>query len=198
MILTDKVVLISGAGKGAGAALAHALADHGARIAANDISPVNVVEVVNNILHNGGSAQAFIADIAKKVAVQALLKEVEETYGGIDVLINHAAVKPNDSLLNMDEWDWQRTLDVNLTGAFLMTQSMGRTMRERGSGTIINIVEPLDTDEVHKAAYYASMAGLIELTRQTEREFSRLGIQVHLVINTSEAEVVDQVFNLLD
>ena len=197
MTIKDKVVLISGAGKGAGAALARTLAYKGARVAANDISPVNVVEVVNDIVRNGGNAQAFIADIAKKVAVQALLKEVEETYGGIDVLINHAAVKPTESLLNMDEWDWQRTLDVNLTGAFLMTQSMGRMMRERGGGTIINIVDPVDGEEKMKGAYFSSMAGLMELTRQTERELSQLGIRVHLVINTSEAEVVDQVINIL-
>ncbi len=197
MSIKDKVVLISGAGKGAGAALARALAKNGARVAANDISPVNVVEVVNDIMRKGGNAQAFIADIAKKVAVQALLKEVGETYGGIDVLINHAAVKPTDSILNMDEWDWQRTLDVNLTGAFLMTQSMGRMMRERGSGTIINLVDPVDVKEGKKAAYYSSMAGLMELTRQTERELGQLGIRVHLVMNTSEVEVVDQVIKIL-
>jgi NAD(P)-dependent dehydrogenase (short-subunit alcohol dehydrogenase family) len=197
MSIKDKVILISGAGKGAGAALARALANNGARVAANDISPVNVVEVVNEIHRNGGKAQAFIADIAKKVAVQALVKEVEDTYGNIDFLINHAAVMPSDSLLNMDEWDWQRTLDVNLTGAFLMTQSMGRMMRERGSGVIINIVDPVVGEEGSRAAYYSSMAGLMELTRQTEREVSRLGIKVHLVVNTGEAEVVDQVLRIL-
>ncbi len=135
-----KVVLITGAGKGAGRRLAVAFAKHGAIVAANDISPINVEEVVEEINAGGGSARAYIEDVAKKVGVQALVKGVEDDFGRIDILVNHAAVEPHSPLLDMDEWDWHRTLDVNLTGAFLMTQSVGRVMREQGGGVIINLV----------------------------------------------------------
>src|SRR5690606_20632620 len=138
-MLKDKVVLITGAGKGAGRALAEALAERGAVIAANDISPINVEEVVKRINAGGGKAHAYIEDIAKKVGAQTVVKNVEDDFGHIDILINHAAVEPHVSLLNMDEWDWHRTLDVNLTGAFLMIQSAGRVMRAKGHGVIVNL-----------------------------------------------------------
>ncbi len=140
MDLKDKVVLITGAGKGAGRALALAFAERGAVVAANDISPVNVELVVAEIEACGGKAKAYIEDVAKKVGVQYLVNSVEDDFGGIDILVNHAAVEPHTSLLDMDEWDWHRTLDVNLTGAFLTTQSAGRMMREQGHGVILNIV----------------------------------------------------------
>ena len=133
--LKDKVVLITGAGKGSGRILAKALAKRGAIVAANDISPVHVEEVVDEINQQGGRAQAYIEDVAKKLGAQNIIKQVEDDFGRIDILINHAAVEPHVPLLDMDEWDWHRVLDVNLTGAFLMTQSAGRVMRNQGSGT---------------------------------------------------------------
>ena len=129
--LKDKIVLITGAGKGSGRLLAKAFSERGAIIAANDISPVNVENVVEEINQQGGHAKAYIEDVAKKVGVQNLVNQVEDDFSCIDVLINHAAVEPNVPLLNMDEWDWHRVLDVNLTGAFLMTQSTGRVMRSK-------------------------------------------------------------------
>jgi 3-oxoacyl-[acyl-carrier protein] reductase len=97
--LKDKVILITGAGKGAGRALAEAFAQRGAIIAAIDISPVNVEEVVEQINADGGKARVYIDDIAKKVAAQALIKNVEDDFGQIDILINHAAVEPHTPLL---------------------------------------------------------------------------------------------------
>jgi len=135
--LEKKVVLITGAGKGSGRLLAQAFAERGARVAANDISPVNVEEVVDTIIAKGGLARAYIEDVAKKVGAQHIVKQVEDDFGRIDILINHAAVEPHIPLLDMDEWDWHRVLDVNLTGAFLMTQSAGRVMRAQGSGVIV-------------------------------------------------------------
>ena len=136
----DKVVLITGAGKGTGRLLALEFARRGAVVAANDVSPVNVEQVVAEIKANGGIARAYIDDVAKKVAAQALINCVEDDFGRIYILVNHAAVEPHTPLLDMDEWDWHRTLDVNLTGAFLMMQSAGRVMREKGRGVIINII----------------------------------------------------------
>src|SRR5512138_3532591 len=157
--LKNKVVLITGAGKGSGRLLAEAFAGQGAIVAANDISPVNVEEVVDQILAKGGRAKAYIDDVAKKVGAQNIIIQVEDDFGPIDILINHAAVEPRVPLLDMDEWDWHRVLDVNLTGAFLMTQSVGRMMRARGSGMIINLVTRSARDESQEAAFVASMQG---------------------------------------
>ncbi len=195
--LKDKVVLITGAGKGSGRILAQAFAARGAIVAANDISPVNVDEVVNEIVARGGRARAYIEDVAKKVGAQSIVNQVEDDFGQIDILINHAAVEPRVPLLDMDEWDWHRVLDVNLTGAFLMIQSMGRVMRARGSGVIIDLVTGSARDGKSGAAFRASMQGLAALTRQAARELSPYGIQVYEVENVAET-IVESVFALID
>lgn len=203
MNVKNKVILITGAGKGAGKKLAEAFAEHGAIVAANDISPINVEEVVNGIVARGGRAKAYVEDIAKKVGVQMVVKNVEDDFGRIDILVNHAAVEPHGPLLKMDEWDWHRTLDVNLTGAFLMTQSVGRVMKAsspeggKGDGAILNLVAGAGEGADKEAgAYFASKAGLAELSIQTDRELSPHGVRVYAVENSTD--VVKVVFSLLE
>jgi NAD(P)-dependent dehydrogenase (short-subunit alcohol dehydrogenase family) len=195
--LKEKVVLITGAGKGSGRILAQAFAEQGSLVAANDISPINVEDVVNQIVAQGGQAKAYLEDVAKKVGAQNIINQVEDDFGRIDILIIHAAVEPHVPLLDMDEWDWHRTLDVNLTGAFLMVQSVGRLMRAQGSGVIINLITGSTRDGSAGAAFVASMYGLDGLTRQAAREFTPYGIQVYAVENISE-KIVERVFALLD
>src|SRR5829696_703828 len=193
----DKVVLITGAGKGRGRLLAEAFSECGASVAANDMSAVNVDEVVKGIIKKGGRAKAYIEDVAKKVGAQFIIKQVEDDFGQIDILINHAAVEPRVPVLDMDEWDWHRTLDVNLTGAFLMTQSVGRLMRAQGSGVIINLITQITDAELvqGKAAFIASMRGLDGFTRQAARELSPYDIQVYAVENV-QGKIVETIFAL--
>jgi NAD(P)-dependent dehydrogenase (short-subunit alcohol dehydrogenase family) len=195
--LKDKVVLITGAGKGSGRLLAQAFAEHGAFVAANDVSPVNVEAVVDQILARGGRAKAYVDDIAKKVAVQNILNQVQDDFGRLDIVIHHAAVEPDMPLLDMDEWDWHRTLDVNLTGAFLMTQSAGRVMRAQGSGMIVHLISESIQQGSHKAAFLASMKGLEAFARQAARELSPYGIRVFVIQNDPE-KIQETVFALLE
>jgi NAD(P)-dependent dehydrogenase (short-subunit alcohol dehydrogenase family) len=186
-----KVVLITGSGKGAGRRLAEAFAGHGATVAANDISPINVEELVEEINARGGRARAYIEDVAKKVGAQALVKCVEDDHGRIDILVNHAAVEPRSALLDMDEWDWHRVLDVNLTGAFLMTQSAGRVMRAQGGGVIVNFISEAGRDgSPLRGAFLASMAGLEAFSQQAARELAPHGIRVHAVKSDTEIETI--------
>ena len=205
--LKDKVILITGAGKGGGSLLVKAFAEYGAIVAANDISPINVEEIVDHIVAEGGRGKAYIEDIAKKVGAQHLIKQVEDDLGRIDILINHAAVEPHVPLLEMDEWDWHRVLDVNLTGAFLMVQSVGRLMRVQGSGVIINLITAPDSrvknaraDDLREgrseAAFVASMHGLRGLTLEAARELDPYGIRVYAVENRGD-KIVEDVFALL-
>jgi NAD(P)-dependent dehydrogenase (short-subunit alcohol dehydrogenase family) len=193
----DKVVLITGAGKGSGRLLAQAFAGRGSIVAANDISPINVEAVVQQIIASDGRAKSYVEDVAKKVGAQHIIKQVEDEFGRIDILINHAAVEPRLPLLDMDEWDWHRVLDVNLTGAFLMTQSVGRVMRAQGSGLIINLITTSIPDGSVAAAFLASMQGLEGLTQAAARELAPYGVRVHAIEN-SQADVVERVFALLD
>ena len=130
--------------------------------------------------HNG-RIKAYVDDVAKKVGAQAVVKQVEDDFGKIDILINHAAVEPRVPLLNMDEWDWHRVLDVNLTGAFLMMQSVGRVMKEKGSGVIVNLIMANPLEAQKEAAFLASMNGLIALTLSAAEELLPFGIRVHAV-----------------
>ncbi|HVF26040.1 MAG TPA: SDR family NAD(P)-dependent oxidoreductase [Anaerolineales bacterium] len=203
----NKVILITGAGKGGGSLLAKAFAEGGAIVAANDISPINVEEVMDRIVAEGGRGKAYIEDVAKKVGTQHLIKQVEDDLGRIDVLINHAAVEPYIQLLDMDEWDWHRVMDVNLTGAFLMIQSVGRVMRAQGSGVIINLITAPDSrvknapaddqrEGRSEAAFVASMHGLRGLTLEAARELDPYGIRVYAVENRGD-KIVEDVFALL-
>jgi NAD(P)-dependent dehydrogenase (short-subunit alcohol dehydrogenase family) len=162
--------------------MAEAFAAQGARVAVNDISPQNVESLVEELHQRGYHAKAYVEDVAKKVGVQALVNRVEEDFGRMDVLINHASVEPHIPLFDMDEWDWHRTLDVNLTGAFLTMQSVGRVMRERGGGVIINLASLSGgTVALDRSAYVASLYGLVGLTRQAARELFSYNIRVHMV-----------------
>lgn len=196
----DRVVLVTGAGRGVGRRLALAFAAEGAIVAANDLTPVNVDEVVAEIASAGGRAQSCLADVAKKFDVQVVVTDLIREWGRIDVLVNHASAHPQSPLLDMDEWDWRRVLDVNLTGAFLMTQSVGRVMRELGGGVIANVGPlqpgPQDAPTVN-AAYAAGKAGLLALTRRAAEELGQYNIRVNAVcpasgaLETAAAQVVD-------
>jgi NAD(P)-dependent dehydrogenase (short-subunit alcohol dehydrogenase family) len=178
----QKVVLVTGAGKGTGRRAAEALAARGAIVAANDLTPVNLDETLARITAAGGTVKAYLADVAKKMPVQGLLNQVLDDFGRLDALISCARVEPLRSVLEMDEWDWQRTLDVNLTGAFLLTQSAGRIMKDQGGGAIVHIGGQAGGPTSGRAAYLASQAGLRALVAAAANEFAAFGVRVLLLL----------------
>ncbi|MGC1376960.1 MAG: SDR family NAD(P)-dependent oxidoreductase [Anaerolineales bacterium] len=173
----NKVVLITGAGKGTGRAVAEAFAGCGAVVAANDISPMNVEALAARINVHGGLAKACVHDIAKKVAAQALINEVIDSFKRIDILVNCANVKPHSALLDMDEWDLHRAFEVNAIGTFIMIQSVGRVMRAQGGGVIVNVVK-FEADVDH-AAYAASRLAVAGLTQTAAAELEPYNIRIH-------------------
>jgi NAD(P)-dependent dehydrogenase (short-subunit alcohol dehydrogenase family) len=190
-----KIVLVTGAGKGTGRGVAEALAARGASVAVNDVSPVNLDETVAHITAAGGHVKAYMEDIAKKMPVQTLLNQVLDDFGRIDILVNCAEVEPQKTVLEMDDWDWQRTLDVNLTGAFLLTQSVGRIMKDKGGGVIIHVGERAKGPE-KRAAYFTSKAGLAALSALAAYELSDDGIRVYHVRPEETGDVVKHILEL--
>ena len=122
----------------------------------------------------------YIEDIAKKMPVQTMVEHVLADFGQIDILVNCAAVAPRVSLLDMDEWDWHRTIDFNLGGVFLLLlPAVGHVMREQGGGIVINLVSPGIAQSA--AAFSASQAGMFALTQAAARELAGDNIRVHAI-----------------
>jgi NAD(P)-dependent dehydrogenase (short-subunit alcohol dehydrogenase family) len=200
---TDKVVLVTGAGKGLGRAIAEAFAAQGARVAANDVTPINLDETVRRIQLAGGQVKDYVFDMAKKMPVQAMIAQILDDWGRIDVLVNNAGVQPHMPLLDMDEWDWHRTLDVNLSGPFFAIQTVGRVMRQAGGGVIVNIAASAGCAQSLKdcSAYVASKMGLVGLTQAAALELAPYHIRIYAVcpgeIQAGAASVTPQAEDLV-
>ncbi|MBP7687142.1 MAG: SDR family oxidoreductase [Thermoflexales bacterium] len=183
MSFQDQVVLVTGAGRGIGKAIALAFARDGAKVAVNDINPSSCEAVAQEIRSGGGEAAAFHADVSNKLAVQAMLIDLEDRWGRVDVLINNAGVEPHKPIVQLDEWDWDRTIDVNLKGAFICAQSVGRMMIKQDGGVIVNIasIAGRAAGLRDRSAYVASKTGLIGFTKECAREFAAHQIRVNAV-----------------
>ncbi|MEZ0395133.1 MAG: SDR family NAD(P)-dependent oxidoreductase [Anaerolineales bacterium] len=185
--LAGKVVLITGAGKGTGRRLAETLAAAGAWVAANDLTPVNLDETARRIAAAGGRVQTYVQDVTRTMPVQALVQMVLADFGRVDILICCAEVEPVKSLFEMDEWDWQRTLDVNLNGVFLLIQAAGRAMERQEAGGLIILMGARPKGQERRAAYFVSKAGLEKLAETAGRELASSRIRVCLARTAAEA-----------
>lgn len=182
-ILRGTVALIYGAGRAPGPALAHALARQGAVVAANDLSPTLLDPLRDDAAGLAGTVRSYPADASRGMPLRAMIDEVLEDCGRIDVLINNPRIQPHAPLLELDEWDWQRTLEMNLNGSFLITQQVARLMREQGGGVIINIIDGCDQrlDAPGNDAYAASQHGLRSLARTAAQALIAYNIRVYAI-----------------
>ncbi|MEM7119449.1 MAG: SDR family NAD(P)-dependent oxidoreductase [Chloroflexota bacterium] len=185
--LDQKVAIVTGAGQGIGAAIARRLAASGAQVAVNDLNPDRARRVADGIVAEGGTAVSIAADVANKFQCVHLIETTRDQWGQLDILVNNAAVEPAAPILQLDEWDWDRCLDVNLKGTFFMTQLCGRVMADENQargGAIINIASTagVEVPLMHRAAYCASKAGVVGFARECAREFAAYNIRVNTVL----------------
>ncbi|MGD8622385.1 MAG: SDR family oxidoreductase [Anaerolineales bacterium] len=178
--LRDSVAFVTGAGRGVGRAIAILLARQGVKVALQDITPDNLAETLRMIRSDDFEALELVGDMSKKMQVQSMIEQTREALGEINLLVNQWSVAPEASLLAIDEWDWDRTLGINLKGYFLAIQSIGRIMSDQKQGAILNVVVPPTRFQQSKnyPAYEVSVAGVRELTRQAARELTPMGVQV--------------------
>ena len=181
--LADKVVIVTGGGRGLGRSIADGFAKQGATVilVGRNLEQLNIA--ASEILEAGGKAAAFVADIADEDSVSTLSKSVYETYGKIDVLVNNAGINPwYKSAEKTTLQEWRQILDVNLTGVFLTCKHVGQFMLNAGQGSIINITSVAGRVGLAKTtAYCAAKGGVEMLTRQLALEWAPKGIRVNAV-----------------
>ena len=181
--LENKVVLITGAASGIGKTTAESLAKAGAKVIVNYHNKVDAAnELKESIIARGGNAITLQADVSDESSVQSMFNKIKESYGSVDILVNNAGMglrKPFDQLTLSD---WQLTLNVNLTSAFIVTKSAVPAMIEKGFGRIINISSvAAQTGGAIGPHYAASKAGMIGLTHSYANLLAKYGITVNAI-----------------
>ena len=168
--LEGKTALVTGAGRGIGKAIADRFAQEGVRVARMDLA------------HSTSDGDLILTvDVTDETAVQRAVSETQAAFGRIDILVNNAAADNSQTPvgdLTLDEW--RRTIDVNLTGVFLLSRAVIRMMRKTGGGVIVNVASQLGSVAVrNKAAYCASKGGVLQLTRAMALDHADDNIRVN-------------------
>ena len=182
--LRGQVALVTGGGTGIGAGICEALAQEGVSVAVNWVVGRDEVQQFAAELSRkyGTDCRALYADISRPDDLDAMMKEIDAAYGRIDILVNNAGVWPTENILDMPDGNWERVIDINLNGTFMLSKRVARHMVEKGiRGTIINLSSKsgFQYNTAGHAHYATAKAGVNMLTRTLQRELAPHGIRVN-------------------
>lgn len=180
--MKEEVALITGSARGIGRAIALRLGREGYQVVVSDLTANESEQVVREIRNSGGRATAVSCNVTDSVNVKEMIKQVVDTFGRLDVLVNNAGVSKDNLLLRISDEEWQQTINTNLTGVFLCTRAAVSYMMKQKHGHIINISSIVGLrGNAGQASYAASKAGIIGFTRTIAKEYGSRGITVNAV-----------------
>ena len=181
--LQGKLVLVTGGSRGIGRAIALAMGACGAKVIVNYAGNAAAAEdTVSAIEAIGGQARAVQFDVSNSAQVAETLKTLEKELGGFDVLVNNAGVSRDNLFIKMKDEEWDANINTNLKGSFLCSKAVAMGMMRKRAGKIINISSVIGlTGNVCQAAYAASKAGLLGLTKSLAKELASRNIQVNAI-----------------
>jgi 3-oxoacyl-[acyl-carrier protein] reductase len=181
--LGGKVAVVTGGSRGIGFAIATWLAEHGATVVVSGRDADRVQTAAKELEAHGAPVLGVAADAAKREDADRLVESARERFGRLDILINNAGITRDGLVIRMKDEDWDRVMEINLRGAFLMTRAAAKAMvRAKSGGRIINIASTAGAmGNAGQANYSAAKAGLIGLTKATARELAHWGILVNAV-----------------
>ncbi len=183
MGFAGKTAVVTGGAQGIGEAIARRLARQGVNLVLWDVQEQSSRATAKAVAASAGvRAEGMAVDVTDAQAVAQAAKQAHKAFDGIDLLVNNAGVTRDNLLLRLPEADWDLVLRVNLKGAFLCTQAVGRYMLKARAGRIVNIASIIGLmGNAGQANYAASKGGLIALTKSTAKEFARRGVTANAV-----------------
>jgi 3-oxoacyl-[acyl-carrier protein] reductase len=183
MRLEGKVAIITGGGRGIGAATARKFAAEGASVAVADVSAEAAQSVAEELRHGGHAALDVVVDVTDAASVERMIADTLAHFDRLDCLVNNAGIIDDAQLLNMDESQWDRVIDVNLKGVYLCTRAAVSAMVERGiHGVILNASSVVGLyGNFGQTNYAATKSGVIGMTKTWSKELGRKGIRVNAV-----------------
>ena len=179
--LTGRVALVTGAGRGIGAATAKRLAEEGARVTLADLDVEGCQRVAEDIAALGSEAVAVRCDVSKSDDAQQAVATAIEKFGQLDILVNNAGILRDNLIFKMSEDDWDAVLGVHLKGAFLCTRAAQKHMVERKYGRIVNLSSTSALGNRGQVNYSAAKAGMQGFTRTLAIELGPFGITANAV-----------------